>query len=233
MRRLLFVLPAAAVLLVTLAVGIPRDASAHGALDQENDPGGFVGFQQIQAFAPIGQEFKPTQPALVSVDVRIYVCNSSFGDDTITLRVRDATIGGTILAEASQVIENTFNFTEWVHYDVSATLVPGQTYVIELEAAAQPTHCWSGGSAGDQYADGRGIRNGTPEANRDFLFRTFSGVNFVGGIVELSTGAGASVSESAPSAGGDQAKVAALAAVGGGLAFLAAGGWFVRRRLLH
>ena len=232
MRRLFFLLLSPAALFVTLSVGVPRDASAHGMIDQVNEVE--TSDRQILSHAPVGQEFKPTRANLVAVDVNIASMNPQDGDDTLTLRVRNATIGGTVLAMTSASVDK--NFDGWKHFDVSATLVPSQTYVIELEAT-KATHGWRMDDTNNPYASGSGFVWGNVNANQDWTFRTYATqppvVGSVGGIVEIRADTGASGSESEPSAGGDQAKVAALAAVGGGLTFLAAGSWFIRRRLLH
>jgi hypothetical protein len=85
------------------------------------------------------------------------------------LRVRDATIDGTILGSTSRLVP--IPFDDWQHFDLPApvALVPGETYVIQVEATE--SILWS--NSGDLYPGGMGIFFGDPSAGQDLLFRTY------------------------------------------------------------
>ncbi len=97
------------------------------------DNGGY----QILAYEPEGQEFIPTNPTLVAIDVRLSDWNPPY-DDTISLNIRSANLDGPILATALKHLGSSTNATPegaWIHFDLpTTTLVPGSTYVIELQA---------------------------------------------------------------------------------------------------
>ncbi len=91
------------------------------------------GAYQILDYEPLGQEFIPTKPNLVAVDVRLSDWNPPH-EDTITLNIRGTNLAGPILATASQYLGSLPEAT-WVHFDLPTTdLVPGAIYVIELLA---------------------------------------------------------------------------------------------------
>ena len=109
---------------------------AHGDVDQSNSVSG--GGSQILAHMPIGQEFTPSQPILVAVDIA-FRGGIEEGADTITINIRKGTITSPVLATTSQVVAAcpfTPPFTCIVHFDFPAPLSvnPGDKYILELQA---------------------------------------------------------------------------------------------------
>src|SRR6266487_2086320 len=109
---------------------------AHGDVDQSNTVSG--GGTQVLAHMPIGQEFTPSQPILVAVDVAFRGSDSG-GFDTITVNIRKGTITSPILATTSQVVPGcslTPPANCLVHFDFPTPLLvnPGDKYVLELQA---------------------------------------------------------------------------------------------------
>jgi uncharacterized repeat protein (TIGR01451 family) len=92
---------------------------------------------------PFGQEFTPSAPALVGVDVELVATNAS-GDDTITVNIRKGNIGNPVLATASQIVPESID-AGLMHFDFPSPLAvtPGETYVLEVQAT-KSTHAWSG-----------------------------------------------------------------------------------------
>jgi hypothetical protein len=160
-----------------------REASAHGFVDQMNESGAF-GTSQINFAEPVGQEFTPSASSLVGVDVQLATMNSTGAAD-ITLRIRSATIGGTVLATAIRSLPQDLGGSVWVHFELPASvaLTPGQLYVIELEAP-NATHGWRYG--GNNYAGGQAITQGSANGNADWMFRTYSPDATVQGDVDCS-----------------------------------------------
>ena len=156
----------------------PRTASAHGTIDQQNDVTGSI--FAIDFAEPAGQEFTPSQATIVAADIELDTINLA-GDANITLRVRDATIDGTILGEVAQGVPEGIS-EEFVHFDLPAliSLVPGQAYVLEIESN-NPTHALvTGGgntySGGQRIEDGNVVPTGTCSPSCDISFRTYSQV---------------------------------------------------------
>jgi hypothetical protein len=139
-------------------------------LDQKQES--IRGTSQIQVSEPIGQSFIPTLSPLAAVEVYIRTMNPGFGDDTITCRIRDSTIGGTILGIASQLV--TVPFEGWVRFtfDPPIQVNPGSTYVIELDANTE-TFGWRY-EQDNPYPDGVSISNGNPLSELDRTFRTYA-----------------------------------------------------------
>jgi hypothetical protein len=92
---------------------------------------------------PFGQEFTPSAPVLVGVDVELVATNAS-GDDTITVNIRKGNIGNPVLATASQIVPESIH-AGLMHFDFPSPLAvtPGETYVLEVQAT-KSTHAWSG-----------------------------------------------------------------------------------------
>ena len=164
----------AAVLSLTLAMlggGLDRPALAHGSIDQSQETTG-AGVT-IDFVEPFGQSFVPSQPMMIGADVRLATVNA-LGDATIGLRVRETDIAGNILATAPSqpVLEG---FDDWLHFDLpeSLSVVPGNTYVIEL-LSDNATHSWKRSIEVDPYPNGTSIALGVPNADIDMTFRTYS-----------------------------------------------------------
>jgi len=164
--------------------------AATGVLDQKQETWG-SGIQ-ILSTEPVGQSFIPTLSPLGTVEVFVWTQNPGQGDDTITCRIRDSTIGGTILGTASQSLTDGFGGTgsgagAWLRFDFSPpiTVTPGSTYVIELDANVA-TFGWWFQNGGNPYPDGGMIMvGGSPSATVDSTFRTYlpPASASVGGVV--------------------------------------------------
>ena len=159
---------------------------AHGFVDQawegppEPRPGRNASAQTISLQAPLGMEFTPSQPTLVGIDVSIIGVNEG-GDATIEVRIREASISGTILASASREIAESIGGStgdvSFFHFDLTTpiSVAPAQTYVIEV-ASSTSSHAWNGAEwpgHGGEYPGGEPIVLGTVSGT-DFFFRTYS-----------------------------------------------------------
>ncbi len=127
------------------------------------------GVRQIHYSMPVGQEFTPTEPTLVAVDVRLASMNPSYGDDTITVTIRKGTIGSPVLATKSQVVWVFFSGLVHFHFPTSLSVIPGDVYVLEVQAT-KPTHGWNFDVG---YPSGRSILFGQPEILGDYAFQTY------------------------------------------------------------
>lgn len=171
--------------LVVIGGDNAREAAASGFVDQANESGAF-GTSQINFAEPVGQEFTPAASQIAGVDVLLATMNST-GSADIILRIRSATIGGTVLATAIRSLPEDLGGDVWVHFELPTTtaLTAGQLYVIELEAP-NATHGWRYG--GNDYAGGQVIAQGSVNPNADWMFRTYSPDNTVQGDIDCSGG---------------------------------------------
>lgn len=97
---------------------------------------------QILHFQPTGQEFTPTQSSLAAVEVWLTTISPP-GEDTISVKIREATIAGPILATASTIVGQIDN---WKRFDLPSAVevTPGAIHVIDVSATNQ-SHGWKGG----------------------------------------------------------------------------------------
>lgn len=171
--------PTATVLALTMMIGpialfMTGTVFAHGNVDQSNPVG--AGGSQILAHMPVGQEFTPSQPILVAVDVNLGLAIDE-GVDTLTVNIRQGTITSPVLATTSQVVAPCPNIPPFscglVHFDFPAPLLvsPGDTYVLEVQATNE-THAWTRADGG--YSGGAAILQGVVEPALDFSFQTYS-----------------------------------------------------------
>lgn len=163
---------AIATILLIAGSQLATSVLAHGNIDQQNEATGSQ--PTIDFMEPAGQEFTPSQTPMVAADVELARANFA-GDANITVRVRDATIDGTILGEVTQIVPETLVGEEWIHFDLPTPvpLAPGQIYVLEVETD-NATHAWVQAGGGDPYPGGDAIRNGSVSPTVDFSFRTYS-----------------------------------------------------------
>jgi hypothetical protein len=163
-----------------LALSCSQVFAATEILDQKQEIDG--GLTQIRDAEPIGQSFIPTLRSLSSVEVYIGTSNPAFGDDTITCRISDSTLGGTVLGTASQFV--TDGFVGWLRFTFDPPIIvnPGSTYVIELDANLA-TFGWEYAPGGNPYPDGTYTTQGTARADLDAMFRTYSLDAPVGGVI--------------------------------------------------
>ncbi len=160
---------AVAILLIALTLSSTQRAFAADVIDQKQEvPGGSA---SILGNSPIGQEFQPSMATLVAVEVLIETMNPQLGDDAITLNVRQGTITGTIIANASRSL--TVGFSGWLHFAFgSVSVTTGSTYVIQL-TATKNTFAWRYDTH-NLYPAGAAIFVGTIAPSSDFTFRTYA-----------------------------------------------------------
>ncbi len=146
---------------------------AHGVVDQSNLTTG--GAQLILVHQPIGQEFTPAVSTLVGVDI-VFRGSSTPGSDTVTVNIRHRDISSPILATTSRFVDQCpfvppYNCIEHFDFPSPVTVIPGDTYVIEVQVT-MPIHAWQGGP-GD-YPGGAKIIQGVrrPELP-DYGFQTY------------------------------------------------------------
>ena len=161
-------IPVVALLLVVL--WMVQGVFAQGIVDQANEPPNPILFNTIASNMPIGQEFTPAQSPLTGVDVYLS-CFCASGTQGITVNIRKGTITSVpILSSKSQDVLSSDGF---VHFDLPSTIVDlGQEYVLEV-ASNGGGHVMSRSSE-STYPGGSAIIGGSPLADSDFLFRTYS-----------------------------------------------------------
>ena len=209
----------------------PASVEAHGVVDQAWDNVISAGGYQILSNSPLGQEFTPSADTVAAADVLLGALNQA-GDATITLRIREATIAGTILGSTSQTVSESFSDDagcgvavpcKFFHFDLASPIavVPGQTYVIEL-VSSNASHSWEYDPLVGGYLGGQQIISGSVNTDiGDFFFRTYSDVPApVGGIGVFP--------DSGDSSGGSVAALAGFAAIATAIA-LAGAAWYARR----
>jgi hypothetical protein len=161
-----------AVLAVVLALSSTQNVFA-AALDQKQevvDGSWNLGYGDPST---LGQEFQPSLPILVAVEVNLVV---EFTPATIILNVRHGTITGAILGSASLSVPVG---TSWVYFSLgSVSVTPSSTYVIEVTDAnmgqtpPQPVSSYWSASDSDSYPKGAAIVLRAP-TGFDFAFRTY------------------------------------------------------------
>ncbi len=150
------------------------DVLAHGNVDQSNPVG--AGGSQILANGPVAQEFTPSQPILVAVDVNLSLAIDE-GSDTLTVNIREGSLASPVLATTSQLVAPCPNIPPFAcgltHFDFPSPLMvtPGNTYILELQAT-KTTHAWVRADGG--YSRGAAIIQGIVEPAFDFSFQTYS-----------------------------------------------------------
>lgn len=134
------------------------------------------GLQRLRADRPVRTgrtDVKPALSTIVAVDVNIGSDPTKESPADVTLRVRDSSISGAVLAFATRRLGPFGSSGGWVHFELPYTLFvsPGQTYVIEL-LSTNDTHYWRALSPGT-YPNGNAIQSGQDVSNLDFTFRTY------------------------------------------------------------
>ena len=142
-------------------------------VDQSNPVSG--GGTQILAHMPIGQEFTPSQPILVAVDV--FFRGGGGEEDIITVNIRKGSISSVILATTSQTVAPcpfAPPYTCLVHFDLPSPLAvtPSEIYVLELQAS-RTFHAWQSGFGPGDYPGGSPIIQGAVASLPDFGFQTY------------------------------------------------------------
>jgi hypothetical protein len=148
--------------------------SAHGNVDQALQANAGCNVLNFTASVTQGggqrQEFVPSQPALVAVDVCVL---AEAGPTEVDVRIRSGTAAapGGVIGGGSVVA----NILAYEHVDFAAPIqvTPGQPYVIELATANGLAVTWLGNPSDiDLYASGS---SNEPAAVSDFAFRTYAG----------------------------------------------------------
>lgn len=122
-------------------------------------------------YLPLGQEFRPRLDKLVGIDVGLITINPGWGDDEITVRIRENSIDGNILGSFKQTVID--GFSGLIHFNFPAIAVtPESVYVIEL-SVTKPTFGWRSSDPG-VYERGRAILSGQPTPGIDHVFQTYA-----------------------------------------------------------
>jgi hypothetical protein len=161
-----------------LLVGSVGRVDAESILVDQENLGSPIGGFSVSAFSPSGQEFTPTLSQLNFAD---FFLSQRAGDTAaVQVRVRSGSIAGPILGTSlvasvplvdpnSPPSSGTFVRFEFA---TSVPLIPGSLNVLELvELAGTTGPIVLAQETGDQYAGGRAIQAGVPQANFDLIFR--------------------------------------------------------------
>lgn len=165
------------VLVVTVIISvlsfIPAGALAStGVMDQSNGPG--TSYSMIQSNEPCGQEFIPTMPTLLGVELYLYSSVVAAIDTTITITIRPVSMTGIPAATQSYVIpSNSPNPGDWKYFEFTTPLAvtPGNTYVLEVSSDTG-YHLWN--YTDNTYLEGDMIKHGDNDTTRDWSFRTWA-----------------------------------------------------------
>lgn len=155
----------------------PAPAIAAGeVIDQSCEPSGEGTMYATTIFdMPMGQSFIPTKSPLAGVEVYLKTVNA-YGDDTITLNLRQGSITGNILTSSTQTVAGSIMNWEGLVYFAfpsAQTVTPGDVYVWEL-VVTNPTFAYYATTATDLYAGGNLFTAGSPRVNQDAYFRTYT-----------------------------------------------------------
>ncbi|HYC57825.1 MAG TPA: hypothetical protein VEL28_23060 [Candidatus Binatia bacterium] len=120
---------------------------------------------------PTGQSFKPAQATLTGVEMWLEVGAGQAGNATINLRA-GATVAGPVLATVTRLVG--VGSAQWVHFEFASpvTVVPEDTYTIELDTTTQIEFYYNSTYCGD-YDRGTAIRPSVSIGDHDIVFRTF------------------------------------------------------------
>jgi len=155
MRKVLFIFITISVLILFF---IPASAFANsGVIDQSNGPG--TNSSQIDYCEPCGQEFVPTMPTLIGVELYLSASINAMGNSTITISISQDLITKIPLATQSYVIPSNSPKPEaWIYFEFTTpmSVIPGNTYVLEVQSDTS-YHMWY--STGDTYSNGNMIKN--------------------------------------------------------------------------
>jgi hypothetical protein len=128
---------------------------------------------------PLGQTFTPADSSLMAVDVVLARGNSG-ASATITMRVREGSISGTVLASSTKFIGG-YGATEKKveRFGMAPVLgiTAGNTYVIELDSN-NDAHAWCRATS-STYAGGCAVAAGVAQCSYDMSFQTLEAVPLV------------------------------------------------------
>ena len=142
-------------------------------VDQEPAPVQFQVFLRVDFFAPLGQSFVPQLRRHVGVNLflRNLLLFGGQPPAIFTATLRSGSVTGPILATGSTPPLPLFD-PQWLEvlFDEPVSLVPGDTYFLEV-STANVSGFW--GRAGfDPYPVGVGFEQGVPTPHFDFGFQT-------------------------------------------------------------
>lgn len=170
MKKISFSIITVIIFIVSL---VPTSAFANsGVLDQSNGPG--TNSSQIDYSEPCGQEFIPTMPTLIGVELYLYSSKNATGNSTITINIHPSSISETPIATQSYLIPSNFPKPEsWVYFEFTSPVVviPGSTYVLEVDSDTS-YHMWY--TTDNTYLEGAMIKQGIVDSSRDWSFRTYA-----------------------------------------------------------
>jgi len=159
-----------------LSVLFASGAWAGEATDQVNDPGTGLSFGPGAGPASMFQSFTPAVTPICAVELRLRAGGDFAGPYNTTMRLRDGTVGGTILTAVTSTIPSaTLGEQPLVRFDFPGpvAVVPGQTYVIEWLAPGDTILTWMGVDY-NSYAGGSSLAtDGGEIANQDYNFITY------------------------------------------------------------
>ncbi len=140
------------------------------------DPGRVALFQNIVAYAPEGQEFTPSLPALDTVELLVST-RSCEPSPRLQVSIREATIRGTLVGQSEPFApaNNRYRGVAYFHFPALVRLTPGSLYVVEVAdvsgKAPQCVESLVGVTDLNPYPRGRQILSGEPQPNEDLFFR--------------------------------------------------------------
>jgi hypothetical protein len=162
-------------IVLCLLYGNFTEASAELIVDQSQTS--FDALVNLRFSGVTGQEFMPTLSSLDTVELLFDGPDGSFppnirGD--FSVGIHQGSITGPIVGTSTAVALLTGIFREVVRFDfpTSASLVPGQTYVIEINRLSDPElPFFFGATQTDMYGGGRAIINEISLPDSDLFFR--------------------------------------------------------------
>ncbi|SRR6266567_104263 len=163
------------VLLLASCGGSENNTPAVIVIDQKYEHNNSVGYlaPSVYYYMPQGQEFVPSKPYLVGVDLMF--SSNSATSNTITVNIRKGNLQNPILATSTMNVDAA---KAWSHFVFSAiNVVPGDTYIIEVtsdDASAADALAWWGDDVEGGYPYGQWINNGTVKSGTDMFFRTYA-----------------------------------------------------------
>ena len=195
MRKSLFV----AVLGLCFTAGSTKALADTFIVDQANlfddCSRGCFGYN-VQDFAPIGQSFTPTLASLHDVEVAVEpAAIPGLPPSNLILEIRAGSITGTVLGTATNPVYSSTGYEDsyfaLFDFNPTITLVPGDSYVFDLEAPAATAFLMLP-DANNPYPGGTAFLSGAPRGGGgDFYFSEGPQVPEPFSMALLATAAGA------------------------------------------
>jgi hypothetical protein len=124
-----------------------------------------------------------------------YLFDTYGAGNSLTVNIRSATIGGTILETAIATVPLTAPTLFHIDFPSTIPLTPGNQYVIELQESVLSMR-WYIVTPGGGYSGGTAITSGTIDSSGDYIFQTYAAagptatsltINFTPPTVDLGT----------------------------------------------